>query len=130
MDQRSLPRKSRNRSFQSIQVISPPLECHGNLIEKAYSLIFLLIMIQPNTILWSKRSLRQLRKFPAPDARRIYRKASQLKMFPDCQNIKRLTGLPYQFRLRIGKYRLMFDYDGQVRIVSIEEVKLRDENTY
>jgi mRNA interferase RelE/StbE len=32
--------------------------------------------------------------------------------------------------LRVGSYRVFFDYDGGVRIVSIEEVRKRDERTY
>lgn len=87
-------------------------------------------MGEPNTILWSKRSLRQLRKLPANDAQVIYREAAQLQRFPACQNIKRLVNHACQYRLRIGTYRLLFDFDGEVKIVSIEEVKLRDESTY
>ncbi len=98
--------------------------------EITYLLISLLIMVQTNTILWSKRSLRQLRKLPTQEAQWIYREATHLETFPDCQNIKRLTSHQSEFRLRIGRYRVMFNYDGQVRIVSIEEVKLRDESTY
>jgi len=30
----------------------------------------------------------------------------------------------------VGNYRVFFEFDGAVRIVSIEEVKKRDERTY
>jgi len=33
-------------------------------------------------------------------------------------------------RLRVGNYRVLFDWDGGVRIVNIEEVRKRDEHTY
>lgn len=36
----------------------------------------------------------------------------------------------YQYRLRVGQFRVLFNYDGDVKIVSIEEIKRRDENTY
>jgi mRNA interferase RelE/StbE len=87
-------------------------------------------MDEPNTILWSKRSLRQLRKLPVNDAQVVYREADHLKRFPACENIKRLVNHACQYRLRIGRYRLLFDFDGEVKIISIEEVKLRDESTY
>ena len=51
-------------------------------------------------------------------------------MFPECRSIKRLAVHPHEYRLRIGNYRVFFDYDGEVKIVWIEEVKKRDENTY
>lgn len=33
-------------------------------------------------------------------------------------------------RLRIGRYRVFFDFDGQIRIIAIQEVKKRDEHSY
>ena len=108
----------------------PRLRLRSLSVLKSNLLIFLLIMSEPNTILWSKRSLRQLRKLPASDAQVIYREAGQLKTFPDCQNIRRLKSHACQYRLRVGRYRLMFGFDGEVKIVSIEEVRLRDESTY
>ena len=46
------------------------------------------------------------------------------------KNVKSLTSHEYGYRLRVGNYRVFFDFDGAVRIVSIEEVKKRDERTY
>lgn len=54
-----------------------------------------------------------------------------LKAFPNCANVKRLTNHLYAYRLRVGDYRVFFDFQGgEARIVSIEEVKKRDEHTY
>ena len=36
----------------------------------------------------------------------------------------------YDFRLRVGRYRVFFDFDGQIKIIAIQEVKKRDERTY
>lgn len=36
----------------------------------------------------------------------------------------------YGYRLRVGNYRVFFEFDGAVRIVSIEEVRRRDGRTY
>jgi mRNA interferase RelE/StbE len=49
---------------------------------------------------------------------------------PDCQGVKSLTNHRCGYRLRVGRYRVLFDYDGEVRIVEIQEVKKRDERTY
>ena len=46
------------------------------------------------------------------------------------RNVKSLTNHEYGYRLRVGDHRVFFDYDGDVRIVSIEEVRKRDERTY
>ena len=83
-----------------------------------------------NSLSWSKKSLRQLRKLPGIDSKKVYQEAQALKNFPECRNVKKLTNHEYDYRLRVGSYRIMFDYDGEVKIVSIEEVKKRDGNTY
>lgn len=49
---------------------------------------------------------------------------------PNVQNIKALINHQSGYRLRVGNYRILFDWDGGVKIVNIEEVKKRDEHTY
>jgi mRNA-degrading endonuclease RelE of RelBE toxin-antitoxin system len=49
---------------------------------------------------------------------------------PNCINVKALVNHDYQYRLRVGNFRVFFNFDGVVHIVSIEEVKKRDERTY
>jgi mRNA-degrading endonuclease RelE of RelBE toxin-antitoxin system len=44
--------------------------------------------------------------------------------------IKKLTRHAYSYRLRVGDYRVFFEFDGGVHIIEIEEVKKRDESTY
>jgi mRNA-degrading endonuclease RelE of RelBE toxin-antitoxin system len=46
------------------------------------------------------------------------------------RSVKALTDHEYGFRLRVGNYRVFFDFDGEIRIVSVEEVRRRDERTY
>ncbi|NOI65655.1 type II toxin-antitoxin system RelE/ParE family toxin [Vibrio sp. 99-8-1] len=83
-----------------------------------------------NTILWSRKALKQAKKIDPKARKQVVEKVKLLGDFPDCSNVKGLTNHQYDFRLRVGRYRVFFDYDGEVRIVSIEEVKIRDENTY
>lgn len=83
-----------------------------------------------NTIQWSKKAVKQLVKLPAKDSRAIYARAGDLKDFPDCKNVKKLNNHEFPYRLRVGNYRVFFSFDGGIRVVSIEEVKKRDERTY
>ena len=61
---------------------------------------------------------------------RIYTEAQVLADFPNCQGVKKLTNHDYSYRLRVGDFRVFFEFDGDVRIIDIEEVKKRDEHTY
>jgi mRNA-degrading endonuclease RelE of RelBE toxin-antitoxin system len=49
---------------------------------------------------------------------------------PEVSQVKALVGHDYAYRLRVGNYRVMFNWDGAIKVVSIQEVKKRDERTY
>jgi mRNA-degrading endonuclease RelE of RelBE toxin-antitoxin system len=53
-----------------------------------------------------------------------------LAAMPECQNVKALVEHQYGYRLRVGNYRVLFDWDGDIRVVEIQEVRKRDERTY
>lgn len=57
-------------------------------------------------------------------------RAQALSHMPNVQNVKALTQHQFGYRLRIGRYRVLFDWEGSVKIVNIEEVSKRDEHTY
>ena len=84
-----------------------------------------------NEIRWQPKALKQLRKIEA-QANAAIRKAVTVELadLGAARNVKTLTQHAYGYRLRVGNYRVFFDYDGVVRIVSIEEVKKRDDRTY
>jgi mRNA-degrading endonuclease RelE of RelBE toxin-antitoxin system len=83
-----------------------------------------------NRITWSTKAQKQLRKLNKPDQITIYDAVGELATMPDSRNVKALTNHEYQYRLRVGNYRVFFDFDGTLHIVQIEEVKKRDERTY
>lgn len=83
-----------------------------------------------NTISWSNKARKQLLKLPRKEARKIHEGVLALEHFPACQNIKKLTNHQYEYRLRVGRFRVFFNYDGAIRIVTLEEVKRRNEHTY
>jgi mRNA interferase RelE/StbE len=83
-----------------------------------------------NSITWKTKAIKQARKLDAQHAAQISVAVKALAMMPNCQNVKALTNHEYEYRLRVGNYRVFFNYDGGIQIVSIEEVKKRDERTY
>lgn len=85
-----------------------------------------------NDIQWKPKASKQLMKLDHA-ARVLIRDevGSKLSVFPECTGIKALTNHEYGYRLRVGNYRVLFDYEGgAVCIVTIEEVRKRDERTY
>lgn len=84
-----------------------------------------------NTINWTPKAAKQLRKLPVDDQVNIRDEVqAKLSVFPQCLGIKRLANHEYSYRLRVGNYRVFFEFDGQIKLVSIDEVKKRDEHTY
>lgn len=83
-----------------------------------------------NTINWSRKAVKQLRKINKADQPKLYDAAQALVHMPNVQNIKALINHQSGYRLRVGNYRILFDWDGGVKIVNIEEVQKRDEHTY
>ncbi|HEY1131469.1 MAG TPA: type II toxin-antitoxin system RelE/ParE family toxin [Roseateles sp.] len=84
-----------------------------------------------NSISWRTKALKQMRKLPAKAGAAIRQAVStELVDLTKAKNVKSLTNHQYGYRLRVGNYRVFFDFDGGVRIVTIEEVRKRDEQTY
>ena len=84
-----------------------------------------------NSINWQPKALRQLRKIDAHAGKKIRAAVStELLDLSKARNVTALTNHEHGDRLRVGNYRVFFDFDGAVRIVNIEEVKKRDERTY
>lgn len=79
---------------------------------------------------WSRKAVKQMQKIAESDRQTIYVKSKELRNFPNIGNIKHLKNHKYEYRLRIGNYRILFNFDNGVKIISIEEVKKRDERTY
>lgn len=78
-----------------------------------------------------KKGAKQLRKLSLSDSKMIRNECNNLANMPNCANVRALVNYKYQYRLRVGNFRVFFDIDGVARIVSIEEeVKKRDERTY
>ncbi|MCK0538328.1 type II toxin-antitoxin system RelE family toxin [Alcanivorax quisquiliarum] len=84
------------------------------------------------SIEWTKRAIKQLAAIqPAKQRAAILDAVRGLGSCPtNAANVKALQGHEIAYRLRVGRYRVLFDLDDGVRILVIQQVKRRDERTY
>lgn len=45
-------------------------------------------------------------------------------------NVKSLVNNKYDYRLRVGNYRVVFDFEKKAKIISVEKIGVRNERTY
>jgi mRNA-degrading endonuclease RelE of RelBE toxin-antitoxin system len=83
-----------------------------------------------NEVIYIKKAIKQLRMFAQTDQKSIRLACDGLAKMPNCIQVKKLVNHQYDYRLRVGCFRVFFNFDGIVRIVFIEEVKRRNEHTY
>ena len=85
-----------------------------------------------NEIIWHNRARRQIKKIPKHFREAIFDCVDQLAAFPECEqlDITKLRKHRYDYRLRVGRYRVLFNHDYGIKIVEIQEVKKRNERTY
>lgn len=79
---------------------------------------------------WRPKAVRQFRKLPTKARQQIADAVNKLARPEAAPNVRPLKNHEIGFRLRVGNYRVLFDVYQAVRIVLIEEVKKRDEQTY
>ncbi len=83
-----------------------------------------------NSIEWKPKATRQFLKIRNRKARKnIARTVTALQEFPNVRNVKALKNRN-DYRLRVGRYRVIFTVADSVKIITIEEVKKRNEQTY
>ncbi len=78
---------------------------------------------------WTVKAFKQLKKINTENQKTIVIAVRELKKWPDCHNVKSLKNRQ-GYRLRVGRYRVIFDVQNTLKIITIEEVKKRDERTY
>lgn len=80
------------------------------------------------TLLIKKQAKKMLQALPSLARSRITEKIVLLGQNPDDQSldVKKMQGHPY-FRLRIGKWRVIFDRAEEIKIISIEKIKSRGD---
>lgn len=85
-----------------------------------------------NEILWHNRARKQMKKIPVHYREAILENVDKLAAFPMCEqlDITEMKNHKYDYRLRVSRYRVLFNYANVVKIIEIQEVKKRDERTY
>lgn len=83
-----------------------------------------------NEINWTLKAAKQLRKLDRTHQMSIRDAVSMLATMPACRNVKRLINHEHAYRLRVGNYRVLFDWNESIHIVQIEAIRKRDERTY
>jgi len=82
-------------------------------------------------IVWQPKAKRQLKKIKDVSIRAsIVDGVGALEAFPAVEGVKPLVNHACSHRLRIGGYRVLFRALEEIAVISIEEVKKRDERTY
>ena len=83
-------------------------------------------------IVWKRRAKRFLKDLQKQDVARIQEAVEDLAdRSPETwRNVIALTKHVYQYRLRVGDYRVLFDIQKKVEILDVQEVGRRNEQTY
>jgi len=86
-------------------------------------------------VMWQPKAIKQMRKIGDRSLRqRISLAVDKLELMAsmdDCPAAKKLSNHRFDYRLRMGNWRILINvFEGEPIIASIEEVKKRDERTY
>lgn len=85
------------------------------------------------TIQWKRKAIKQLSKVARQYQPVITEAVTSLEDYQTNAQVKRLVNHHYEYRLRVGNYRVFFNVSHdeiEIEIVWVEEVKKRDESTY
>jgi len=84
-----------------------------------------------NKISWTNKAKKDLRKIPQKQKVQIYNAISTLNQpLDEWHNVKSLVNNQYDYRLKVGNYRVAFDFEKKAKIISIEKIGVRNERTY
>ena len=74
-------------------------------------------------VVLSKLSEKYLRRLSEPTLSRIYKALTELEKDPPYGDIKKLEGRDNEYRLRIGKHRAIFQFEGGNILVTVITVR-------
>ncbi|MBI9085434.1 MAG: type II toxin-antitoxin system RelE/ParE family toxin [Desulfobacterales bacterium] len=82
-------------------------------------------------VIWQPKAVKQLKKIGNRITQeRILVATRGLVDFPACSGVKQLVQHQYTHRLKVGDWRVLFSVFQEVSVISVEEVKKRDDHTY
>jgi len=76
---------------------------------------------------FSHRAVKQLREIDRQTQERIKKAVQGIRTIPPTGDIKKLKGLTGRYRLRVGKFRVIFLIDTNIRKVYVSEILPRKE---
>ncbi|MEH2059199.1 MAG: type II toxin-antitoxin system RelE/ParE family toxin [Nostoc sp.] len=76
---------------------------------------------------FSKGAKKQFRKLPLDVQERIQTKINDLAIEPHPNGVKKLQGDDNSYRIRVGDYRVVYELDDDVLIVTVIKVGHRSE---
>lgn len=77
----------------------------------------------PYEVQFTDVALKNLRRYPNQDQRRILERIEELAANPQAmRNVKRLVEHDVAYRLRVGDYRVLFDRDDIIRIIDVIDI--------
>lgn len=80
---------------------------------------------------WMPRARKQLAKLGDRGVRlRLFEAIGQLADYPRVRDLEPLRNHRFGYRLRVGRHRVLLDVDTTLRVVTIQEIRKRDERTY
>ena len=81
------------------------------------------------------KALKQVERIPMDSRIKIFAGIQNLKNSNTWGDVRKLINHKYDYRLRVGNYRVLFNLTEnqdvlEIGDISIEEIKKRDDNTY
>lgn len=68
-------------------------------------------------------ALKNLKRYPKKDQRLILSRIEQLAEVPQAMsNVKQLVNFDVSYRLRVGKYRVLFERDDVIHIIDVIDI--------
>jgi len=79
-------------------------------------------------IVYPRSLIKDTKTIPDKELMRIKRAIEKLRDFPDISNIRKLQSHPLaDFRIRVGKYRVLFDVDNSKKRIIILRIAHRKD---
>ena len=77
-----------------------------------------------NVLQWTKKALKQLKVLPSKEQEKVFIAVDSLINYPQVNNVKSLTNRD-DYRLRVGRYRVLFTDRKSTRLNSSHSQKSR-----
>jgi len=76
---------------------------------------------------WKRSAIKDLRKLPKDMLSKITAKVGDLLNDPYLDGVRKLTGSKYTYRIRLGKYRVVYNVLGDKLIIEIIRIAHRKD---